>query len=318
MTSRLAQMRRLTIVPLVAALSLVSANSGDGATAAQNRRFVLACGGCPLNQSGSSLYTVRADGTDLRRLPGICCADPAWSPAGTRLAYTRNEAELWVAGAEGRRRRRLFGDVRRATAAASPTWSPEGDRIAFINRSAIWVVDTRSARARLLVRPPRTLGSVSSVAWSPDGEQLAFGTTREQLYLVRSDGRGARRLGSAATRGRAPRWSPDSRRLTFLRLTDRWSLGVINRDGSGVATLADHSEIDWNANPAWSPDGRYIAFTISHEYGDDDTITGQIMIASLSDGRVRRVKIPSIPPEGAWAHFTGIDWQPSPKRRRSS
>jgi Tol biopolymer transport system component len=93
-------------------------------------------------------------------------------------------------------------------------------------------------------------------------------------------------------------------------LTDRWSLGVIRRDGRAVSTLAEHPEIDWNANPVWSPDGRFIAFTISHEYGEDDSITGQIMITRLSDGHVSRVQIPSIPPEGAWGHFTGLDWQP--------
>jgi len=218
-------------------------------------------------------------------------------------------AEIWVANAEGKMRRRVFG-TRLRTVAAEPTWSPDERQIAFIGRGGIWILNLETGRAQVLLRATRRLGSVSTLSWSPDGKQIAFGTTRERLHLIGSDGRGMRSLGGLDTRGRAPRWSPDSRRLTFLRLTDHWSLGVIRRDGTGVSTLAEHSEIDWNANPVWSPDGRFIAFTTSHEYGEEDTVTGQIMISRLSDGRVSRVEIPSIPPEGVRAPFTGLDWQP--------
>ena len=100
------------------------------------------------------------------------------------------------------------------------------------------------------------------MVWSPDGRTIYFGR-----YVVRTDGSGARRLPYIPL---TAVWSPDGRRIAFARKPD-WcrrtrhgcysaqsDIYVMNADGSGARTLT-HNALQ-NAEPAWSPDGRKIAF----------------------------------------------------------
>ena len=56
-----------------------------------------------------------------------------------------------------------------------------------------------------------------------------------------------------------PRLSPDGTRITFLSwspVTNHYSLGVMNRDGSDLRTFDEGTQVFW---PAWSPSGSEIA-----------------------------------------------------------
>jgi Tol biopolymer transport system component len=100
------------------------------------------------------------------------------------------------------------------------------------------------------------------VLWPPDGRTLYFGR-----YLVRTDGSGAGRFPSIPT---TAVWSPDGRRIAFVAKPDWCRTGprpcygshtdiyVMNSDGSGKRKLTHNAR--YNAEPAWSPDGRKIAF----------------------------------------------------------
>jgi dipeptidyl aminopeptidase/acylaminoacyl peptidase len=92
---------------------------------------------------------------------------------------------------------------------------------------------------------------------SPTGA-AAPAFTRPVAYLrdgniYVSAGATERRLTTGGGHAR-PRWSPDGRRLAFLRAGQPW---VMLADGSGARRLDSRPA----AGPAWSPDGRWIAFS---------------------------------------------------------
>jgi len=106
-----------------------------------------------------------------------------------------------------------------------------------------------------LLRSPR---------WSLDGRKIAF-TGGGFLWVMNADGSDLRKL--EVTRGGfAWSWSPDGQRVAIVISRGRRDhlgplrnndLYVVNADGSGQRLLTRRASTD---TPAWSPDGRSIAF----------------------------------------------------------
>lgn len=102
----------------------------------------------------------------------------------------------------------------------SPSFSPDGSRIAFVSNLSgiphVWIVDSAGGwpdRVTALDDP------VGEVRWSPTGEWLAFsvapgGGMNEQVYLIRPNGTGLRRLtdGGLENNWLGP-WASDGRAL---------------------------------------------------------------------------------------------------------
>jgi len=111
---------------------------------------------------------------------------------------------------------------------------------------------------------------ISEPAVSPDGSRIAFTlrTTdlqenkgRTDLWMVRADGSGLRRLTSHPAADRNPRWTPDGRAILFLSGRSGSSqVWRIPADG-GEAEQVTHLPLD-AANLVVSPDDKHIAFTI--------------------------------------------------------
>jgi TolB protein len=241
----------------------------------------------------SSLYTVRPDGTSLRRLTVAPTrqglggdSGPVWSPDGRRIVFERNlpywgDDRFHLASVPA-----VGGLARRLTSGpydAMPTFSPDGRRIAFVRltRSAtdatvsLYTVDRLGRRATPLLSD----GLDVSPAWSPDGKTIAFSRLADQslpieestLYLADPDGSHVRPLGDVPIRGVSPAWSPDGRRLAFVSFVDHngtacpadacpssGEIYVVNADGTGSARLTTSKADD--EHPSWSPDGSRIAF----------------------------------------------------------
>jgi Tol biopolymer transport system component len=90
---------------------------------------------------------------------------------------------------------------------------------------------------------------------SPDGAHIAFERS-DALWVMRPDGSGQRLLARNAI---DPAWTPDSRRIAYVRVdADEQSLGIraIGLGGRGARLLVGGHAV----SPSWSPDGRSLAF----------------------------------------------------------
>ncbi|HKT60309.1 MAG TPA: Ig-like domain-containing protein [Gemmatimonadales bacterium] len=183
------------------------------------------------------LYVINADGTGLRQVTSGVGRDfePAWSPDGTRIAFTRyrpdlgsprwGEAAIYLVNVDGTGLLRLSGRSD-STFDAHPSWSPDGTRIAFYSRrehdadpfhandSDIYVMQADGTGA---VRLTRHGANVFHPAWSPDGSRIAFWAWNWDaqafaIYLMQADGSGLSPIVSGES-AFAPAWSPDGSRI---------------------------------------------------------------------------------------------------------
>jgi Tol biopolymer transport system component len=299
---------------MAAVLLLSSAATGSVSTASTlSGRFVLAFSGCPQNPGGPSLYVVDADGRGFRQLrlsgagTGTSPYDPTWSPHASAIAFSNGFNAIWTLDLKtGRSRRLTHSSV--LAGDDSPAWSPDGRRLAFSRDGAIYTVTRRSGLVRRLVR--RAGKHFLSPDWSSGGGRLVFNSSDDRLFTVQANGRGLRRLPPRLAR--YPRWSPDGKLIAFIKPAARESLPprllVARADGSHTRIVVSRDDINWNVHPAWSRDGRRIAFVITKVFDPQNGYHGNEIVTVRLDGSdLRPVEIPQLPLD-VYSEFYGIDW----------
>jgi Ca2+-binding RTX toxin-like protein len=133
--------------------------------------------------------------------------DPAFSPDGTRIAFSREVEVGGLPGAAGDRQWHIHVMNADGTGVASlntagetgtcerrPSWSPDGTRIAF-GDSRAWCEDGQNAPVTLMQADGsgRTAlaGAQGAPVWSPDGTKVASSPGAGGVYVVGVDGSGA-------------------------------------------------------------------------------------------------------------------------------
>jgi Tol biopolymer transport system component len=189
---------------------------------------------------------------------------PSWSPDGKSIAFASRRSgrtHVYVMPADG-------GDARRLTSGAAddarPTWSPDGRRIAFARGGELYAVAAGGGRPHRITR--ELGGDAADPAWSPDGKLIAYdfrrpGFSIREVWVVRTDGTGARQITHLRQQSGLPSWSPDGKRIAFQSNAreQHFEIYTIGLDGRGLHRETS-SAID-TIDPAWSPGGGRIAFS---------------------------------------------------------
>src|SRR5437867_3000745 len=244
--------------------------------------------------------------------------EPQISPDGAWVAYTvstpdtaedRNKSAVWMASWDGTRNVRLTTSK---PGENTPRWSPDGRWLAFLSsredeHTQLWLLDRLGGEGR---KATTLQSDVDDYVWAPDGKRIVLvaedadtvkpktpppividrfqfkqdeggylGKRRRHLYVLDVESGKTTPLTSGDYDELLPAWSPDGKSLAFVskRRPDfdrdsNWDLYVIDAapggggGGGGAAPRqlttfeGPDNDPDTESRPAWSPDGRSIAY----------------------------------------------------------
>ena len=296
----------------------------------------------PVEGGGVSLFVANADGSGLREVTpnagdeGDVLLSPDVSPDGRTIVvadqlsgFDADRSFLATFPIDGSPGSLLVG-LDEWWVVQDPAWSPDGKRIAFAGSArgpfGIYVFDLETGRARLV--PGTDELSVGDPAWSPDGTRIVFEASADSdtdpgqtwdIYSVRLDGSGLTNLTDTPSQTEmSPAWSWATDRIAFVRGGDAApGLFTIAPDGTSESLVTFQGMAI--AKPAWSPDGRSIAFsadegriyTIPASGGDPTVVAGAFgepAWQAVPEGEAPPVPSPSPQTSAATTGSMGPDW----------
>jgi TolB protein len=190
------------------------------------------------------LFIANADGSDEHPLLDTrdLNYDAVWSPDGASIVFTSERdgsADLYRMKPDGTSLERLTDSPAYDDQAA---FSPDGKQLVFVTTRTdgtadLWTLDLQTRRAKALTSGA---GGDFRPSWSPDGQWIAFSSDRESnlpfahgrwehlqladIYIVRSNGSGLKRLTPHGNFCGSPKWLADSRQVIAYCMTAEQTL----------------------------------------------------------------------------------------------
>jgi len=306
-------------------------------------------------------------------------AQPELSPDGQWVAYTvrtktlkedKNEQRLWMVSTHG-------GDAIPMTAegvsSSHPRWSPDGKYLAFLSsrnagKSQVWLLNRLGGEGVRLTETPQ---GVNDFEWSPDSTRLVLvlqdpkpedveaakekdkdkpapkpktpppfvidrlqfkedtvgylDRRRTHLYIFDVATKSLTQVTSGDYDDNEPAWSPDGKSLAFTSNrstpdpdrnfnTDIWVIAANNTD-KGAHPTQITTNLGADRSPAWSPDGKWIAFVSQTDVKAIDYATHHLAIAPSIGGEEkvltlafdRSVRRPRFSADGRSIYFLAED-----------
>jgi Tol biopolymer transport system component len=275
---------------------------------------------CDLDEQYGELYIMNRNGSDQTRITfdNLREIGVAWSPDGTKIAYhspVNGPPQIFLMNPDGTGQMQLTNF---ALGAQFPDWSPDGKKIVFQTSAGtlreIYVINVDGTG---LTNLTNNSADDRRPDWSPDGGKIAFQSNRDgnnEIYVMSLSNGSTVRLTCDPASDAAPDWSPDGSHIVFH--SDRpghfelYTIDAANTACGGEISLKRLTNTDCrsctkqprNQNPAWSPDGRYIAFESDRDFAEEAILQVWVMNADSANQR----SLTSLPGESGLA---GWGWE---------
>ena len=245
--------------------------SPDGAWVA----YTVSTPATPDKKGGTRVWMVSASGVGdpiPMTAEGYSASDPRWSPDGRYLSFMASrgdsaKTQVWVLD-------RRMGEGQQLTdekwGINGYEWSPDGSRILLTIRDPD-PVDTLPEHKK----PKKTLPwEIERLQFKRDYQGYLTGNRHTHLYVFDVATRKTTRITSGDYDAGSPAWSPDGSKVAFVANrtenpdgnanTDIWVVAADNTDqGATLTQVTTNPGSD--GQPAWSPDGEWIAHITSRE-----------------------------------------------------
>jgi dipeptidyl aminopeptidase/acylaminoacyl peptidase len=214
-----------------------------------------------------------------------CSADGQWAIyTVTRAALDADEtrAELWKVNWAGDQQQRIAS----ASSISSAAFSPDGRYVSYLAQSGtdtkpqITLIDQGSGGSQAVTA---VSGDIGDYQWSPDGKRIVLSLAPGDEAPA-SEGHGAAKVPKPIVIDRL-RFKQDG--MGYLTDDDRAQLFLLDVQSHALTPLTCDTRFDDTA-PAWSPDGRQVAFVSTRDSDPDRSGAQELYLVDARAGAVPR------------------------------